>query len=717
MSATRLTTAGGVAVRRSERAIPYENALKGWLLRLDEERGAAFTSSYEYPGRYTRWDFALASPLLSVETSKRTVTVTALQPRGRPLLPAVQRAFHEAHLAPLESDDTVSVTVPEPDDTNLLEENRSRRPSVFTALRALIAAFASPDDALLGLAGAFGYDLAFQFDPITLRLPRAADKRDVVLYLADEILTVDHYARKATVTDYAFTVDGIATDAIEKVYPKTPQPPAREASGDHAPGEYAHTVRKAFPHFARGDLFETVPGQVFRQPFGEKPSALMERLTRINPSPYGFFINLGRGEYLVGASPEMFVRVTGRRVETCPISGTIARGRDAIEDAAQIQRLLNSEKDATELTMCSDVDRNDKSRVCEPASIRVLGRRQIEMYSRLIHTVDHIEGILRPDCDALDAFLSHAWAVTVTGAPKRRAMQFIEDHEKSARAWYGGAVGLLHFNGDLNTGLTLRTVHIQDGVASVRAGATLLADSDPDEEERETVLKAAAMRAAIRREGDNGPQDEARHAPGEGFDMLLVDHDDSFVHTLGGYFRRAGLSVATVRAPISGATLDRFRPDLLVLSPGPGTPSDFDTEGAIEAARARNIPVFGVCLGLQAMVEACGGRLVQLDVPMHGKASTITTEGGALFAGLAEAITVGRYHSLVADPAALPDTLRVTARTKDGVVMAVEHTDGTMMGVQFHPESIMTLSGDVGMRIVENAVRALLSKKLTQAAE
>ncbi len=168
------------------------------------------------------------------------------------------------------------------------------------------------------------------------------------------------------------------------------------------------------------------------------------------------------------------MRVTGRRVETCPISGTIRRGNDAIEDSEQILKLLNSKKDESELTMCSDVDRNDKIRVCEPGSVRVIGRRQIEMYSKLIHTVDHIEGRLRDGMDAFDAFLSHAWAVTVTGAPKLWAMRYIEETEKSPRAWYGGAIGVVQFNGDMNTGLTLRTVRLKDGVAEVRAGATLL---------------------------------------------------------------------------------------------------------------------------------------------------------------------------------------------------------------------------------------------------
>ncbi|WMS42461.1 anthranilate synthase component I [Acuticoccus sp. MNP-M23] len=710
MRALSYETAGGVLVRRQDHQTEYDGALLRWLKRLDTERGVALASSYEFPGRYTRWEFALASPPLAVESRGRTVTATALNDRGVPLLAAARAAFEGAGLTAIQGVNSVATTVPEPDGALMTEEDRSRRPSVFTALRALRDFFASEADGQLGLVGAFGYDLAFQFDPIDAKLDRPATQRDMVLYLPDEILAVDHHARQATLARFEFSFGGESTEGRAANSEPTPRPvAANHVQNDHEPGEYAETVRRAFAHFARGDLFEVVPGQVFRDALSDAPSEIMKRLSSINPSPYGFFVNLGEGEYLVGASPEMFVRVTGARVETCPISGTIARGRDAIEDEAQVRKLLNSEKDETELTMCSDVDRNDKSRVCDPASIRVLGRRQIEMYSRLIHTVDHIEGTLLPDRDALDAFLSHAWAVTVTGAPKRRAMQFIEDHERSPRAWYGGAVGVVHFNGDLNTGLTLRTVHIKDGIANVRAGATVLADSDAEAEERETVLKASAMRAAIR--GNTGAADAAATLPppGTGRRALLVDHDDSFVHTLGGYLRRCGLDVTTVRAPLTAAMLDRFGPDLVVLSPGPGTPADFDCTAGIRLVQARGLPLFGVCLGLQAIVEACGGELSQLDVPMHGKASAITLSGnGALFDGIDGEVVVGRYHSLVADRSRLPSVLTVVAESDDGAVMAIEHRDEPMLAVQFHPESIMSLGGNVGMQIIENAVRTLL---------
>lgn len=715
-------TRGGIAVTRAARDITYQGAIGNWVDRLDSERGAVFSSSYEFPGRYTRWDIAFVNPPLVVEAKGRQVTVTALNARGRVLLPAIEKALtaNPVLLRAAGDEARLVLRVAEPEGS-FTEEERSRQPTVFTAVRELVALFGADEDPHLGLAGAFGYDLAFQFEPLELKLKRPDDQRDLVLYLPDQILVVDHYARRATVYEYDFAARGASTAGLPRDGAKAPFRAAdtEVSRGDHVPGEYAQTVAKALDYFRRGDLFEVVPGQTFTERCVAPPSAISRRLSATNPAPYGFFMNLGETEWLVGASPEMFVRVTaGRRVETCPISGTIARGRDAIEDEAQIRKLLNSKKDEAELTMCSDVDRNDKARVCEAGTVRVLGRRQIEMYSRLIHTVDHIEGLLRDGMDALDAFLSHAWAVTVTGAPKKWAMRFVEEHEKSSRAWYGGAIGIVHFNGDLNTGLTLRTVRIKNGIAEVRAGATVLFDSDPMEEERETELKASAMLAAIREAGQPLPKArEAETKKGASHRrILLVDHEDSFVHTLADYFRRTGAEVTTLRVPVLDDAFDRVDPDLVVMSPGPGRPSDFDCSGTIARARARGLPIFGVCLGLQALTEYFGGRLDQLKLPMHGKPSVIhISEPGHLFAGLPSEITVGRYHSLIADTACLPAELKVTAVTDDGVVMAIEHVSEPIAAVQFHPESIMTLAGDAGMTIVRNALSSLHARQKADA--
>ncbi|TPI16782.1 anthranilate synthase [Mesorhizobium sp. B4-1-3] len=720
--AERFVTAGGVTITRERHDRPYEGAIDAYVDGLNSRRGAVFSSNYEYPGRYTRWDTAIIDPPLVISARGRTMRIEALNKRGEVLLPVIGKALGElSEVTVVETSKTlIRLDVAKPGRV-FTEEERSRVPSVFTVLRAITALFKTAEDANLGLYGAFGYDLAFQFDPVDYKLERKESQRDLVLFLPDEILVVDHYSTKAWTDRYdysgdGFSTEGLARDAQVEPFRTADRIPPR---GDHEPGEYANLVRRAMESFKRGDLFEVVPGQMFYERCETQPSDISRKLKSINPSPYSFFINLGENEYLIGASPEMFVRVNGRRVETCPISGTIKRGDDAISDSEQILKLLNSKKDESELTMCSDVDRNDKSRVCDPGSVRVIGRRQIEMYSRLIHTVDHIEGRLHEGMDAFDAFLSHAWAVTVTGAPKLWAMRFIEQNEKSPRAWYGGAIGMVNFNGDMNTGLTLRTIRIKEGIAEVRAGATLLFDSVPEEEEAETELKASAMLSAIRdaKTGNATGTERTTARVGDGINILLVDHEDSFVHTLANYFRQTGANVSTVRTPVPEEVFERLKPDLVVLSPGPGTPTDFDCAATIKKARSRDLPIFGVCLGLQALAEAYGGELRQLHVPMHGKPSRIrVSKPGIIFSGLPKEVTVGRYHSIFADPVRLPDGFVVTAETEDGIIMAFEHRKEPIAAVQFHPESIMTLGHNAGMRIIENIVAHLPRKAKEKAA-
>ncbi|HEX4539719.1 MAG TPA: anthranilate synthase component I [Acidimicrobiales bacterium] len=709
--ATTYTTDRGIRVLRTVEDIAVEGAIDQIIDALDTRRGALFASSFEYPGRYTRWDVGFVDPLLELSCRGREVSVTALNRRGRQLLPVLADVLAEVpDLSSTELRGERLTGVVEAPSRRFPEEARSLQPSVFSVIRALTALFRSDADPHLGLYGAFGYDLAFQFEPIRLTLERPANQRDLVLYLPDEIVVVDHQRQRASRRRYELEAGARSTRGLPREGDSAPYVGVSEVarSCDHGPGEYAAGVLVAKEAFGRGDLFEVVPGQTFFEPCTVPPSELFRRLRERNPAPYGFIVNLGQSDHLVGASPEMYVRVDGPRVETCPISGTIARGRDPMDDAERIRALLNSSKDESELTMCTDVDRNDKSRICEPGSVRVIGRRQIEIYSRVIHTVDHVEGTLRPGFDALDAFLSHMWAVTVTGAPKAWAMQFIEDHEKTPRAWYGGAVGWVGFDGRMNTGLTLRTVRVRNGVAEVRVGATLLWESDPEAEELETRDKAAAFLDAVRQprpEAVDGDVVEVRSVPSSR--VLLVDHQDSFVHTLANYLRQGGADVTTLRAGFPLDELDRLAPDLVVLSPGPGRPEDFDCSATIAACLARGLPVFGVCLGLQALVEHLGGKLDTLATPTHGKPSVIRVVGGQLLAGLPERFTAGRYHSLHAPAAALPPGLMATALSEDGVVMAVEHVDLPVAGVQFHPESIMSAEDDVGIRLVRGVVARL----------
>ena len=716
---TTYRTEGGLSVRRETLAVQGAEALSALTRRLDRQRGVLLSSSFEFPGRYTRWDLGFSDPPLMLSSRGRELTLRALNQRGEILLSAVTPALRGMpELAALTTaPGRLDATVRMPEG-RFSEEERSRQPSVFSVLRRLRDFFGSAEDAHLGLYGAFGYDLVFQFEPLNLRLPRAEDQRDMVLYLPDEILVVDRMRGGANIHRYDFTAGGQSTEGLPR---ETPADPFRPGSGvnppesDYGPGEYAAMVERAREAFARGDLFEVVLGQTFATRCADAPSDVFRRLGQVNPAPYGALMNLGEGEFLVAASPEMFVRVEDKRIETCPISGTIRRGADALEDAANIRTLLNSAKEESELTMCTDVDRNDKARVCVPGTVTVIGRRQIEMYSRLIHTVDHVEGTLLPEMDALDGFLSHAWAVTVTGAPKTWAIRHVEAEERSARRWYGGAIGRMTFDGNMNTGLTLRTIRLKEGVAEVRAGATLLHDSDPAAEEAECHLKASAMFAAIRGETRPRVAAAAAMAPtGSGARVLLVDHEDSFVHTLASYFRAAGATVRTLRPELAREELRAgAAADLVLLSPGPGRPSDFRMSETLDLVVRRNLPAFGVCLGLQGMVEHFGGTLDVLAQPMHGKPSVIRNLGGRLLEGMPERFTVGRYHSLHARRVALPPELRATAETEDdGVIMAVEHTQLPLSAVQFHPESLMTDPAGIGMPLVSG----LLARLTTAAA-
>ncbi len=302
----------------------------------------------------------------------------------------------------------------------------------------------------------------------------------------------------------------------------------------------------------------------------------------------------------MGASPEMFVRVEGNRVETCPISGTARRTGDPLRDADSIRELLNSTKEESELTMCSDVDRNDKSRVSIPGSVKVIGRRLIESYAGVFHTVDHVEGILQPGFDSLDAFLTHMWAVTIMGAPKKAAAQAIEDLEKDARGWYGGAVGMLSLNGDINTGILIRTVHLRDGIARYSAGATLLYDSVPELEEQETRLKATGFFRALRGvEKAEALRRLRRGEPVQGIKLLLVDNDDCFIHTLSNYARQTGAEVVTYRAGVPHQLILDLAPHLILISPGPGRPVRLRRSRPGEVRRARRHSgvrrVSGIC--------------------------------------------------------------------------------------------------------------------------
>jgi len=708
------STPTGIVVERTFSKIAFERGLRGLLHKLDTQRGIYLSSGYEYPERYSRWDVASIAPPLEMIAADRDITLNPLNGRGEVINRLLEPVLRpHPHWESFELLNGIIHGKLKPLPELFPEEERSKQPSAFSLLRALLAEFHGPLANRLALVGAFGYDLLFRFDPIQTKHPRSGVK-DLHLFLCDDIYFMDR--KKEQIERYRFdftrgedTTRGLP-HAAQRVRKTKKKPAPGPIVSDHTPAEYAANVETVREGMRLGNYYEVVLRQTFRAPYAGGPAELFERIQKASPSPYEFFLQFGE-EQLIGASPEMFVRVEqrddGRRVETCPISGTARRTGDPLRDADNIRELLMSAKEESELTMCTDVDRNDKSRVCKPGTVRVIARRLIERYAGLFHTVDHVEGMLADGFDSLDAFLTHMWAVTVIGAPKKWAAQAVENLEKDARGWYGGAVGMISLDGDINTGITIRAVHLRDGVAAYGAGATLLYDSIPEQEDRECHLKATGFFRAL----DAKPAVSTDYIPetdkAGGIRLLLVDNEDCFIHTLANYARQTGAEVITYRAGFPMEMIERLAPSLILVSPGPGRPEDFGVPALVRYAAKLEIPVFGVCLGLQGMVEAFGGELGVLDYPMHGKPSTVRHRGAGIFEGLPETFRVGRYHSLFAVRDRLPSCLEVTAESEDGVIMGIRHRELPMEAVQFHPESILTLEGDCGLRLMENVVKTL----------
>lgn len=291
----------------------------------------------------------------------------------------------------------------------------------------------------------------------------------------------------------------------------TPRPrgTARMVRSNTTREEYRQIVERARAHIRAGDIFQVVPSQRWTLPFDLPPFALYRSLRRTNPSPYMYFFDF-EDYQIVGASPEILVRVRDRRICLRPIAGTRPRGSTLEEDRRLEQELLNDPKERAEHLMLLDLGRNDVGRVAEIGSVQPTEEFAVERYSHVMHIASQVEGWLREDCDSLDALLAGLPAGTVSGAPKIRAMEIIDDLERVKRGVYAGGIGYFSANGDMDTCIALRTAVLKDGKMHIQAGGGVVLDSDPDAEYDETVAKAGALRRAAAEAGDFAPAASSR---------------------------------------------------------------------------------------------------------------------------------------------------------------------------------------------------------------
>lgn len=369
--------------------------------------------------------------------------------------------------------------------------------NIVDPIKRFLKEFKSERKVFAGLYGAFSYDFVRQFENIPTIIKDPEQVPDYNLNFYDTFIFFDHLKQKAEILVYrknekeAQKAFGDILKNLKNRKERVENFSVKNAEFELKKEEYKNLVRRAQGLAKAGELFEIVFSNTLRANFSGDPYALYLKYREINPSPYMFYFDFG-DEQLVGASPEMMVRCENGMVNTRPISGTMPRGRDPIEDHENMLKLLNSPKERAELDMLIDLGRNDLARVCEPG-IRISDYRFVEKYSKVMHTVAHLSGKLRKDLSAFDALAACLNAGTLTGAPKVAAMTEIEKYEKSRRGYYGGAIGYLSLNGDMDTGIIIRTAHIKGKKLSFRVGATLLYDSDPDKEYEETMNKAGAF--------------------------------------------------------------------------------------------------------------------------------------------------------------------------------------------------------------------------------
>ena len=396
------------------------------------------------------------------------------------------------------------------------QTSESDQPFMAT-LRELMASFHSPFVPGLprftgGAVGYLGYDAAAWFEPVTLQdVSQPEDEGGFMVF--DTVLAFDHVRHRILIIANArITGDEdleslyqFACAKIEFVERELDRPLSKPQCPDKSPidvtsnvsrDEFEQMVRTAKEYIAAGDIYQVVLSQRFETQLGADPFTVYRALRHVNPSPYMYFIRMGERS-IVGSSPEMLVRVEGRRVETHPIAGTRPRGRNEDEDLRLADELKRNEKERAEHVMLVDLGRNDVGRVSAYGTVKVPTYMALERYSHVMHLVSIVEGRLAEEYDRLDALAACFPAGTVSGAPKVRAMEIVAELENRRRGVYAGAVGYLDFAGNLDFCITIRTVLIEGGRAYVQAGAGIVADSNPEAEYEETRDKARGVIRAL----------------------------------------------------------------------------------------------------------------------------------------------------------------------------------------------------------------------------
>ncbi len=635
------------------------DAVPSLLAGLDSRQGAWLGCDVSAEGLYRKESMGCIDPAVGFYLDGSELRVLAFTALGRALLAMIQPW---AGFAPCEGGLVA----------RFADGNPGPHP-VLALLRKFLGSF-SPAFPELALYGVFSFD--YYRLAGTPGIPDDG-KRRMVLYFADRVLV--SRADGSRWIDFRFP--GLETVGEGEPARLAPVRLERQAD-DLGPGGHATSVARGVERLRRGEVFSLVLSQTFRRRYSVAPSTAFNALRKLNPYPAMFCLNLGGGEHLFGASPDLQVRANDVHVESAPVCGTVQRGADPAGDVDQALALLNSDKEDASLAACADSDRNDKARVCQPGSVEVVSRRRVHFFSTIIHTIDHIRGRRRKGADAIDILLAHSRPATVTGLPKEAAIAAIEAIEATWRGWYAGAVTRLGSDGSMEALTVLRAARLVDHLAEVRTGGNLLVDSDPAREEDETRLKAETLFRVLAGESPTGTT-SVKPAPSK-FRISLLTSTDPMGDLLGDFLARLGCEVVEDGAQVR------------VVSAGLALPPD----------AAPWTPTLAIGAAAIIMMQSMGMRFTALAEPKYARRVQARGVAPEIIA-CPERMALAMYAAQVIEVKDIhKDWVACVVSVEGGVLVACER-NRPLAAILCRPDSVQSMKSDAGGVIVRAALDRL----------